>query len=183
MLEMTNAPRTLVGRSAPAFCLEASGGQRLTLEQYRGKWLVLFFYPRDFTFVCPTEIAGFSLRLREFDALNAEVLGISTDSAYVHDAWMRAPIEEGGLGPIDFPLGADVTHEVSKAYGVYVEEEGLALRGLFVIDPDGVVQYAVVHNLNVGRNIDEVLRVLQGLQSGGLCPLNWRPGEALLAAA
>ncbi|HEY3418205.1 MAG TPA: peroxiredoxin [Armatimonadota bacterium] len=183
MLETNSAPRPQVGRHAPYFAMDATGGQHVSLDQYRGKWLVLFFYPRDFTFVCPTEIVGFSTRRDEFAVLNAEVLGVSTDSAFVHDAWVRTPVVEGGLGELHYPLGADVTHEVSKAYGVYREEEGLALRGLFIIDPDGVVQYEVVHNLNVGRNIDEVLRVLQGLQTGGLCPLNWKPGEKLLAPA
>ncbi len=183
MSETLIAPRTLVGRPAPAFTMDASGGQHVALEQYRGKWLVLFFYPRDFTFVCPTEITALSKRRGEFAKLNAEILGVSTDSAFVHDAWIRTSINDGGIGEIAYPLGADVSHAVSKAYGIFDEHHALALRGLFIIDPDGVVQYEVVHNTNVGRNVDEVLRVLQGLQTGGLCPMNWTPGEALLVPA
>jgi peroxiredoxin (alkyl hydroperoxide reductase subunit C) len=180
MLELPCDHRPLVGQFAPPFTMDASGGQHVTLEQYRGRWLVLLFYPRDFTFVCPTELVAFSEALPEFHELNAEVLAVSTDSAFVHDAWVGMPPEHGGLGSIHFPLGADVTHEVSTRYGVYDERQGLALRGIFIIDPDGRVQYHVVHNLNVGRNVDEILRVLAGMQTGGLCPVNWRPGQALL---
>jgi len=183
MIETITTPRPLVGQHAPAFAMEASGSQHVSLEQYRDQWLVLFFYPRDFTFVCPTEILGFSDRLPELQAMNAEVLGVSTDSAFVHDAWVRTPVADGGLGALSYPLGADVTHEVSKAYGVYDPQAGLALRGLFIIDPDGIIQYQVVHNLNVGRSVDEVLRVLTALRSGGLCPVNWKPGQALLVPA
>lgn len=180
MLEPTNNPRLLVNQYAPPFTMEASGGQHVNLEQYRGNWLVLLFYPRDFTYVCPTELVAFSEALPEFHILHAEVLAVSTDSAVVHDAWMGMTPDRGGLGPLNFPLAADVTHEVSKAFGVYDERQGLALRAAFIIDPEGRIQYQVVHNLNVGRNVDEVLRVLAGIQTGGLCPVNWRPGGQLL---
>lgn len=183
MLECSASLEPRVGRRAPNFSLEASGGQHVSLEQYRGRWLVLFFYPRDFTFVCPTEILGFSHRMDAFDVRKADILGISTDSVYVHEAWMRTSPAEGGIGELGFPLAGDVTHEVSRSYGVYDERQGLALRGLFIIDPEGTVQYQVVHNLSVGRSVDEVLRVLDALQSGGLCPLNWQCGEPLLTPA
>jgi len=180
MPETSALPRSLVGRAAPEFTLEASGGQHVDSHHYHGRWLVLLFYPHDFTFVCPTEIIGFSARLSEFLELNTDVLAVSTDSVYTHDAWIRTPVADGGVGDLLFPLAADVTHAMSVAYGVYDPATGSALRALFIIDPDGVVQYEVVHNLSVGRNVAETLRVLQGIQSGGLCPLNWRPGEPLL---
>jgi alkyl hydroperoxide reductase subunit AhpC len=117
-----------------------------------------------------------------FKKRGAAVVGVSTDSPHVHRAWRNADVDQGGLGAIQYPLASDGTHEVSKAYQVYLPEEGAAFRGLFIIDPDGVVQYEVVHNLNVGRSVDEVLRVLDGLQAGGLCPVNWKAGDALLSA-
>ncbi|OPZ81963.1 MAG: Alkyl hydroperoxide reductase subunit C [bacterium ADurb.Bin429] len=180
MLDMHTELQPLVGQFAPSFVMDASGGQHVTLEQYRGRWLVLLFYPRDFTFICPTELLAFSEAQPEFRALNAEVLAVSTDSAFVHDAWVATPPEQGGVGPLTFPLAADVTHAVSRSYGVYDARQGLSLRAIFIVDPEGRVQYQVVHNLNVGRNVDEVLRVLAGMQTGGLCPVNWRPGQPLL---
>ncbi|MCL8206883.1 MAG: peroxiredoxin [Actinomycetia bacterium] len=178
---------SLVGQPAPLFSAPAVFGpdgtiRDVELARYRGRWVVLFFYPHDFTFVCPTEIVALSRRLDAFEALDARILGVSTDSPYVHRAWIRTPEEDGGLGPVRFPLVSDWTHAVSRAYGVYYPAEGAALRGLFVIDPEGVVQYEVVHNLNVGRSVDEVLRVLQALQTEGLCPADWAPGEPLLSA-
>ncbi len=175
----------LVGMEAPHFKMEAveGGGDSFTsvdLCSYKGKWLVLFFYPLDFTFVCPTEISGISRRIAEFKELNAEVLGVSIDSKHSHKAWINSGPENGGLGKINYPLASDITKEVSRNYGVLLEEEGIALRGLFIIDPKGVVKYSVIHDLNVGRSVDETLRVLQGLQSGGLCPIDWHPGEAQL---
>jgi alkyl hydroperoxide reductase subunit AhpC len=148
---------------------------RVNLDEYKGKWLVLFFYPLDFTFVCPTEITGYSKRSEEFKALNAEILGVSVDSEHSHKAWIN-----GDLGQLNFPLASDMTKKVSEDYGVLIEEEGIALRGLFIINPDGVLQYSVVHDLNVGRSVDETLRVLKALQTGGLCPLDWEDGEELL---
>lgn len=156
--------------------------ERVTLSDYKGKWLCLFFYPLDFTFVCPTEITAINDALQEFHDLDCEVLGVSTDSVYSHRAWINTPREQNGLGSLGFPLASDMTHEVAKAYGVYIEEEGVALRGLFLIDPEGVLRYAVVHDNNVGRSVEETLRVLEALQSGGLCAANWRPGESLIDA-
>lgn len=175
----------LTGSFAPYFSLPAVDGEgydrTVSLGDYRGRWLVLFFYPHDFTFVCPTEILALSAAKPRFDALEAEILGVSTDSPHVHRAWMKAPKEEGGLGPVRFPLAADWTHTMAKAYQVYHPGEGAAYRGLFIIDPEGIVQYEVVHNLNVGRSVEEVLRVLAALQTGGLCPVDWRAGDALIA--
>ncbi|MCX7745446.1 MAG: peroxiredoxin [Clostridia bacterium] len=175
----------LVGKKAPDFKMEAVSGNgedffNVSLSDYKGKWLVLFFYPLDFTFVCPTEISGISKRIHQFRELNAEVLGVSIDSKFSHKAWIHTALNDGGLGKIDYPLASDITKEVSTNFGVLIEEEGIALRGLFIIDPDGKVRYSVVHDLNVGRSVDETLRVLQGLQSGGLCPIDWHPGEAHL---
>ena len=177
----------LVGKPAPDFTMLSTKDlekldQTVSLSDYRGKWLVLFFYPADFTFVCPTEITAFNDRVQEFKDLDCEILGVSVDSVYSHPAWIKTPKEKGGLGPVNYPLASDITKEVSRAYGVLIEEEGVALRGLFIIDPEGIVKYQLVHDNNIGRNVDEVLRVLEALQAGGLCPANWKPGEALLEA-
>lgn len=172
---------SLVGRHAPDFELEGvCEGEFATfrLQDYRGQWLVLFFYPLDFTFVCPTEIRGFAEREQEFGDLDAHVLAVSIDSKHTHLAWQKAD-----LGPISYPMLSDLTHRVARSYRVLVEDQGVTLRGLFIIDPDGVVQYDVVHSLDVGRSVDEVLRVLQALQTGGLCPLNWAPGQDTLHPA
>lgn len=174
-----------VGQQAPDFAMPTTKNMETldsiaSLADYRGKWLVLFFYPLDFTFVCPTEIRGFNSRLKEFKEAGAEVLGVSVDSVYSHRAWIKTPQAEGGLGSLDYPLASDITKEVAKEYGVLVEEQGIALRGLFIIDPDGVLRYSVVSDLNVGRSVDETLRVLQALETGGLCPIDWHPGERTL---
>jgi len=172
----------LVGRKAPDFIMETALGNgkefaNASLSDYRGKWLVLFFYPLDFTFVCPTEITALSLATQEFNKLNAQILGVSTDSKHSHRAWMNTPINDGGLGLINFPLAQDLTHTVSKNYGVLIEEEGIALRGLFIINPEGELKYEVVNHNDIGRSVEETLRVLQALQSGGLCAMNWKPGD------
>ncbi|SHK33474.1 peroxiredoxin [Paramaledivibacter caminithermalis] len=175
----------IVGVKAPNFEMKTALGDGenfsiASLADYKGKWLVLFFYPLDFTFVCPTEITGFSTKYEDFKKLNADILAVSTDSIYSHKAWMNLSPNEGGLGRLKFPIASDITHKVSRDYGVLVEEEGIALRGLFIIDPDGVIKYSVIHDLNVGRSTDEVLRVLKALQTGGLCPLGWEEGDELL---
>lgn len=154
--------------------------EKVRLSDYRGKWLVLFFYPLDFTFVCPTEITALSDRYEEFKELGADVLGVSIDSVYSHRAWIQTPRDKNGLGQLKFPLGSDITKQVSRDYGVLLEDKGIALRGLFIIDPDGILRYQVVHDLNIGRSVDETLRVLQALQTGGLCPVNWKPGQKTL---
>ncbi|MCC6730837.1 MAG: peroxiredoxin [Chthonomonadales bacterium] len=174
-----------VGEHAPDFCMKTTADMKTldstaSLSDYRGKWLVLFFYPLDFTFVCPTEITALSDRYEEFTELNADVLGVSTDSVYSHRAWVNTPREQNGLAGQTYPLASDITKEVARDYGVLIEKEGIALRGLFIIDPQGVLQYAVINNLNIGRSVDETLRVLEALQTGGLCPADWKPGKALL---
>lgn len=175
----------LVGSQAPYFEMKSTRNletldQDVKLTDYQGKWLVMFFYPMDFTFVCPTEILAMNDRYEDFKDLGAEVLGVSTDTVYSHRAWIQTPREKNGLGPLKFPLASDVTKRVSRAYGVLLEDEGVALRGLFIIDPEGKVRYQVVHELNVGRSVDETLRVLQALQTGQMCGANWEPGQPTL---
>jgi len=175
----------MVGLKAPSFQMNTVDGEgknfdKVSLEDYKGKWLVMFFYPLDFTFVCPTEIRGYNTKIDEFKKLGAEILGVSTDSEHSHKAWINATEAQGGLGQLAFPLASDMTQKVSRDYGILVEEAGIALRGLFIIDPEGVLRYSVVHDLNVGRSVDETLRVLQALKHGGLCPIDWQPGEETL---
>ncbi|QAY66691.1 peroxiredoxin [Paenibacillus protaetiae] len=177
----------LVGRPAPDFTMETATGNgqdfgTASLSDYKGKWLVLFFYPLDFTFVCPTEITALSLAADEFKKLNTEILGVSVDSKHSHRAWINTPVNDNGLGQLNFPLASDLTKKVASDYGVLIEEEGVALRGLFIIDPEGEIKYQVVNHNDVGRSVDETLRVLQALQSGGLCPMNWKPGQQHLVA-
>lgn len=166
-----------VGQQAPDFELEAvvqDKFSKVKLSDYKGKWVVLFFWPLDFTFVCPTEVAALSRSVPEFEKRNAQILGASTDSKFTHLAWTDQ------IGKINYPLIADITKDLSRQYGVLIEEEGVALRGLFIIDPEGKLRYQVVHDLNIGRNVDEVLRVLSALQTGQLCPVDWHEGEATL---
>lgn len=168
--------RAEVSFPAPPFNLDAVVGQefrKVSLADYRGRWVVLFFYPGDFTFVCPTEIKGFNRSLTEFDATNAVVLAASTDSRYSHRAW----IQSGALDTLNYPLLADFTKQTARAYGVLDEESGTARRGLFIIDPKGVVRHSVIHDDKVGRSVEETLRVLKALQTEELCPLNWKPGD------
>ncbi len=133
--------------------------ERVGLSDYKGKWLVMFFYPLDFTFVCPTEITAYSKAIEDFKSEGAEVLGISVDSEHSHKAWIN-----GDLGQLAFPLASDMTKKVSENYGVLLEDAGIALRGLFIIDPEGIVRYSVIHDLNVGRSVGETLRVLKPLK-------------------
>lgn len=177
-----------VGEPAPDFTMPIAKpgdtaktiGSKVSLSDYSGKWLVLFFYPLDFTFLCPTEITALSDRFDEFEELGAEVLGVSIDSVFSHMAWMNTPRDAHGLGEMRYPLASDITKEVARNYGVLIEDQGIALRGLFIIDPSGILQYGVVNSLNIGRSTDETLRVLQALQTGGLCPSDWKPGKSML---
>jgi peroxiredoxin 2/4 len=146
--------------------------ETLDLARYRGKWLVVFFYPLDFTFVCPTEIQGFNSHYEEFRKLGAEVVAVSTDSVFSHKAWV-----ESGLGQIKFPMIGDTNHAISEGFGVLLPEKGVALRGTFIIDPNGVVRSAVVNDLPVGRSVQETLRTLQAFQTGELCGCDWQPGK------
>jgi alkyl hydroperoxide reductase subunit AhpC/tRNA A-37 threonylcarbamoyl transferase component Bud32 len=145
----------------------------VTLSNFHDKWLILAFYPRDFSLVCPTELTALSVRMDEFRQRGCDVLGISTDSLESHEQWITTPPAQRGLGGLQFPLAADVDGIVSRTYGVYLEQQRIALRGLFIIDPNGVLQYQVVHNLTVGRRSEEIMRILSALESGGLCPEDW----------
>lgn len=176
----------MVSKQAPRFEMNAVMPDKtirtVSLEQLmkEEKWTVLFFYPMDFTAICPTEITAFSDRYAEFEDLDAEIIGVSTDTVYTHLAWINTERHKNGLGQLAYPLAADHNQKVAKAYNILLKEEGIALRGLFIINPEGELQYETVFHNNIGRDVDEVLRVLQALQTGGLCPANWRPGEATL---
>jgi peroxiredoxin (alkyl hydroperoxide reductase subunit C) len=154
--------------------------ENVKLSDYSGQWLVLLFYPLDFTFVCPTELTTFSDRYEDFQGIGADVIGVSTDSVHSHRAWLKTPRDKGGVEGLRYPLASDITKTVARDYGVLIEDKGVALRGLFVIDPEGTLRYAVIHDLNVGRSADETLRVIQALQTGGLCQADWRPGQETL---
>jgi len=171
-----------VGQPAPDFDMASTKNmetleENVKLSDYKGKWLILLFYPLDFTFVCPTELTAFSDRLDELQGVGAEVIGVSTDSVHSHRAWTKLSREQNGVEGLEYPLASDITGEVSRKYGVLIEGEGIALRGLFIVDPEGILRYSVVHDLNNGRSVDETLRVLQGLQTGGLCAADWTPGQ------
>jgi len=174
-----------VGQAAPDFTAEAVFGQEfksIKLSDYRGKYVVLFFYPLDFTFVCPTEIIAFSESYAKFQALNTEVLGVSVDSQFSHLAWVQTERKNGGLGDIAYPLVSDLKKEISSAYNVLDTDAGVALRGLFIIDREGVVQHATINNLSFGRSVDETLRTLKALQyvqshPEEVCPANWQEGD------
>ena len=179
---------SIIGNAAPHFAGEAAkDGEivNISLSDYRGKWLVLFFYPLDFTFVCPTELVAFSDRAEDFKAIGAEILGVSVDSVHTHLAWMRTPRSEAGVGDLNYPLLADLSKDVARAYDVLHGD--VALRGVFLIDPEGNVQTATVNNLPVGRNVDEVLRTVKAYQyvakNGGTCPANWQEGQSGMDAS
>lgn len=167
-----------ISKPAPSFTLPAytkSGFTDVSLDDYKGKWVVLFFYPRDFTFVCPTEIKGFAKHQLKFGKEGAEILACSTDSVYSHKAWFSADMPE-----VEFPVLADTAHHMTRDYGVLNEHDGTAERGTFIIDPEGVLRYIVISDSNVGRSVGETLRVLQALKTGGLCPIDWEPGQDTL---
>ena len=149
--------------------------KEVKLSDYKGKWLIVFFYPLDFTFVCPTEIQSFNKHYGELKKLGAEAIAVSTDSVYSHKAWV-----EHGLGKVEFPMIGDTNHSVSRNFNVLLEDKGIALRGTFVIDPTGVLKSAVVNDLPVGRSVEETIRTLQAFQSGKLTGCGWKPGEKTL---
>jgi peroxiredoxin (alkyl hydroperoxide reductase subunit C) len=176
---------TLVQKQAPDFKATAvvSGQfQDINLRAYRGeKYVVLYFYPLDFTFVCPTEIIAFNDMVKEFEKRNAVILGISVDSHYTHLAWINTPRKQGGLGGLDYPLVSDLTKKIAADYGVLTADGAVALRGLFLIDREGLVRHELVNDLPIGRSVDEALRVLDALQHfeahGEVCPANWHAGD------
>ena len=173
----------MVGQKAPEFSTTALIGREfaeVSTDKYRGQWIVLFFYPMDFTFVCPTELVEFNNKLDDFEDLDAIVLGGSTDTEYSHLGWVKS---HDDLGDLKFPLFADTTKRMASDFGVLDADKGVALRGTFIIDPDGVLRWASINDLNVGRNIDEVLRVLNALQTDELCPCNWQAGQETLHAS
>ena len=181
---MTTNECLRVGMQAPDFAATAVVDQEfkdIKLSQYRGKYVVLFFYPLDFTFVCPTEITAFSDRYTDFSSKNTEVLGVSVDSKFTHLAWIQTPRNEGGIGDINYPLVSDLKREICQAYNV-LNEDGEADRGLFIINPNGVIMHSTINKAPVGRNIDETLRILQAYQyveshPDEVCPAGWTPGD------
>ncbi|MCD6218610.1 peroxiredoxin [bacterium] len=174
----------LVTKEAPDFVAQAvmpdNTIQELKLSDYRGRHVVLFFYPLDFTFVCPSEIIAFDKALSKFKERNCEVIGVSVDSEYSHFAWKNTSHNEGGIGNIQFPLVADLTKKISESYGILLNDS-VALRGLFLIDREGIVRHAVINDIPLGRNVEETLRMVDALQffeeHGEVCPANWKPGE------
>jgi len=176
----------LVGKPAPQFTASAvmpdgTINSDFSLGDYEGKYIVLFFYPLDFTFVCPTELIAFSRRIGEFEARGVQVIGCSIDSQFTHVAWRNTVVEDGGIGNVSYPLVADVKHAICRAYDVEFEPAGVALRGSFLIDKSGIVRHQVVNDLPLGRNVDEMLRMIDALQFteqyGEVCPAGWNKGD------
>lgn len=180
----------LVGKQAPDFTATAVFGnneiKNLKLSDFKGKPVVLFFYPLDFTFVCPSELIAFDHRLDEFKQRGVEVIGVSIDSPFTHLAWKNTAVKDGGIGQVGYPLVADTKHEIARAFDVELESEGVALRGSFLIDKTGVVMHQVVNMLPLGRNIDEMLRMVDALQffeeNGEVCPAGWNKGKPGMTA-
>ena len=182
---------TLVTQEAPDFTAQAvlpdNSFAELTLSKYRGKYVVLFFYPLDFTFVCPSEILAFNKRVAEFKEKNCEVIGVSVDSRFTHLAWKNTPVENGGIGNVQYPLVEDLTKSIASAYGILLPG-GVALRGLFLVDTKGVVRHSVINDLPLGRSVGEALRMLDALQfvethGGEVCPANWQEGAESMKAS
>jgi len=173
-----------VSQKAPDFTADAYVNgefKKVSLSDYRGKKVVLFFYPLDFTFVCPTEILAFTDRLDEFKKRDTEVIAVSVDSHFTHHAWAQVDRKDGGIKGVNYPLVADLSKNISRSYAVLLEDAGIALRGLFIINKDGILKHATINHLDLGRNIDEVLRLLDAVdyteQYGEVCPVNWKKGE------
>jgi peroxiredoxin (alkyl hydroperoxide reductase subunit C) len=171
--------------TAPAVMADGTINDEFRLSDLKGKHVVLFFWPLDYTFVCPTEIIAHDHRMDEFKKRDVEVVGVSIDSQFTHFAWRCTPVDKGGIGPVRFPMVADVKHDIAKAYGIE-HPDGVALRASFLIDKDGVVQHQVVNNLPLGRNVDEMLRVVDALKfnekHGEVCPAGWKDGDAGMTA-
>ncbi len=181
----------LVGQAAPEFTADAViGGQivkNFSLSQYKGKNVVFFFYPLDFTFVCPTELHAFQDALEDFKARNTELIACSVDSAHAHLAWLRTPKSKGGIEGITYPIVSDINKEVAEKFSVLLQAEGIALRGLFLIDQKGIIRHQVVNDLPLGRSVNEVLRMVDALtfheQNGEVCPANWNTKKKALEAS
>ncbi len=182
--------QAFVQNDAPDFkaqaVMEDGSFKEIKLSDYKGKYVVLFFYPLDFTFVCPTEIIAFSDRIAEFKTRNTEVIGVSVDSHFSHLAWRNTPRKKGGIGEVKYPIVSDLDKSISRQYGVLLEKPGIALRGLFVIDGQGKLRHITVNDLPLGRNVDEVLRIVDAIQfnekHGEVCPANWKKGESGMKA-
>lgn len=183
----------LVGKKAPDFCASAVLGDGSIVNDYRlsdnikNKYALVFFYPLDFTFVCPSELVALHHRLAEFERRNVEVIAVSIDSQYTHNAWRNTPVNKGGIGEVGYTLVADVAHSICQAYGIEHAEAGVALRGAFVIDEQGIVRSQVVNDLPLGRDMDELLRLFDALQfheeHGEVCPAGWKPGDTGMKAS
>ena len=175
----------LIGKKAPNFKASAVAkgaiNENFSLDLFQGKYVVLFFYPLDFTFVCPTELHAFQEKLAEFEARGAQVIGCSVDSAFCHLAWVNTPKSKGGIEGVTYPLVADLNKEIARGYHVLNEDVGVAFRGLFLIDKEGIIRHQLVNDLPLGRSVDEALRLLEALifheEKGEVCPANWRKGE------
>ncbi len=182
----------LVGRKAPDFTAAAVLGNGEIVDELNfakateGKYSLVFFYPLDFTFVCPSELIALDNRIEEFKSRNVEVFGVSIDSHFTHNAWRNTPINKGGIGPVKFTMVADINHNICQSFGVEHPQAGVALRGAFVIDKEGVVRSQIVNDLPIGRNMGEIIRVIDALQffeqNGEVCPANWNKGEAGMKA-
>lgn len=178
----------LVGRKAPDFQVPAVLGTGEIVENFKfsdaikGKYGVIFFYPLDFTFVCPTELIAFDKRLEAFQKRNVEVVGVSIDSHFTHNAWRNTPVEKGGIGPVRYTLAADMTHQIAKDYGIETPDGAVAYRASFLIDKEGTVRHQIVNDLPLGRNVDEMLRMVDALifheKHGEVCPAGWQEGQA-----
>ena len=176
-----------IGEPAPPFtamCYENGNFHSISLSSFKGKWVILFFYPHDFTLVCPTEICSFNDSISTFEKLNTVIIGASTDSMFVHRAFALKPRKEGGLSPLTIPLISDITHSISKEYGCYINKgphEGATVRATYIIDPKGILRHISMNDLNVGRSIDELKRLVEAFQFtdeyGDVCPMNWKPGK------
>jgi peroxiredoxin (alkyl hydroperoxide reductase subunit C) len=180
----------IIGKKAPDFTASAviNGNQIVddfTLSSFEGKYTVLFFYPLDFTFVCPTELHAFQEKLAEFESRNTQVIGCSVDSKQTHFAWLNTPIEKGGIQGVNYPLVADLTKSIASDYDVLKEDEGIAYRGLFLIDKEGIVRHQLINDLPLGRNVDEAIRLIDALQfhevNGEVCPANWNKGDRAMS--
>jgi len=169
-----------IGKPAPDFKMEGYFKGKVKnyhLDDFKGKWVVLFFYPLDFTFVCPTELLELSKKHKDFEEIDAQVLGVSVDSVYSHEAWLK------DLGDLEYPLLSDITKQVSDDYNVLIHEKGISLRGAFIIDPEGDLKSYTVNDVTIGRNIDELVRLIKAFKTGDLCPVGWQPGKETLGKA